>query len=293
MGIFEAVISIAGLLGAVASSYVFNTFGYFTLYAITLSCIFAAWIVVILWVPESNPNPETEGRCRNLFRSSLIKETVATTFEERPGLDRPLLLSVVLMTVIFLFAVTADGNIVFLYLRRKLAWTLRHYTLFASCRKVSWIIGSILGGYLLHTVLKIEESVVILLGFLSVMANVFIQGIASADWHMYIAGAAICFGGSISPMTRSLISKLVHFNECGKVFAFVIMIETIVDALGTPLYVYIYQQTIETLPGAFNFVTTGIYGFEVILTIGIIVMQLRRFHDGYESINDVIDAVNT
>ncbi|KAB0804710.1 hypothetical protein PPYR_01680 [Photinus pyralis] len=294
MGIFEAVITIAGLLGATASSFVFHAYGYFTLYYITASCIVTAWIIVMIFVQESNPNPETEGRCRNLFKFSLIKDTVKTTFEERPGLDRPLLLSVILMTVIFLLAVTADGNIVFLYLRRKLSWTLRQYTLFASCRKISWIIGSILGGYVLHTLLKVEESVVILLGFLSVMANVLIQGLASKDWHMYVAGAVICFGGSISPMTRSLISKLVHFNECGKVFSFVIMVETIVDLLGSPIYTYIYNHTIETLPGAFNFVTTGIYGFEVVLTIGIITLQLRRFgNDNYEPINDVIDVVNT
>ncbi|KAF5272414.1 hypothetical protein FQA39_LY07882 [Lamprigera yunnana] len=267
MGIFEAVIVTAGLLGTSISSFAFHALGFCPVYVITTICIILSWIIVLVGVEESKIQVETEGKLRNLFRLSLIKDTIKTTFKQRENFDRAFLLTVVSMTVIFLLANTADGNIIFLYLRRKLQWTLKHYTLFISCRKMFWIGGSIIGGVLLHRCLHVEESVIILLGFLSLMANVFIQGIATKDWHMYIAGATICFGGSISPMTRSLISKIVNVEEYGKVFSFVILTETIVDLIGSPLYTYIYNHTIEELPGAFNFVTTSVYGFEVILTM--------------------------
>ncbi|KAK4885298.1 hypothetical protein RN001_001569 [Aquatica leii] len=281
MGLFEAVITMAGLLGTTSSSFAFHAFGYVITYIITSICILMSWIIVFTCVPESKINVEPESLISNLFKLSLVRDTIKTTFKRRERYDRAMLLTVALLTVVFLLAATADGNIIFLYLRRKLNWTLTHYTLFASCRKISWIAGSIIGGLLLHKFLGIEESVIILLGFLSVMANAFIQGIATKDWHMYIAAATICFGGSISPMTRSLISKLVDVEEYGKVFSFVILTETIVDLIGSPLYAYIYNQTIKELPGAFSFVTTGIYGFEVLLTLCIILMQLKRNDVGY------------
>ncbi|KAF5308140.1 hypothetical protein FQR65_LT06319 [Abscondita terminalis] len=293
MGVFEAVITVAGLIGTTTSSFAFHAFGYFPVYFITTLCVFISLLVVLVGLPESKVNVETEGLIRNLFRFSLVKDTVKTTFKRRERFDRALLLTVVLMTIIFLLANTADGNIMFLYLRRKLNWTLKHYTLFASCKKVSWVIGSVVGGFFLHRYLEIEEAVIILLGFLSVMSNVFIQGIATKDWHMYIAGAAICFGGSISPMTRSLISKLVDVEEYGKVFSFVILTETVIDLIGSPSYTYIYNHTIKDMPGAFNFVTTGIYGFEVILTLFIMNMQLKRGQTGYVNLGDVPHVVDT
>lgn len=68
-------------------------------------------------------------------------------------------------------------------------------------------------------------------------------------------------------MSRSLISKIVSVEEYGKIFSFVIITETVINIIGSPVYTYIYNKTILTLPQLFCFVTAGIYGLEIILTM--------------------------
>lgn len=288
MGIFEAVITIVGLSGNTLSSFVFNAYGYLIVFVITTGFIILSWLLTIFIIGESLPNPETEDKISNLFKFSLVSDTIKTTVRRRDGYDRALLFLIIGLTVIFLLAVTADGEIIYLYFRRKLHWSLRKYTLYKSGRKMSWVFGSIVGGYFLHKLLGVEETVLMLIGFLCTCTTVFIQGIATKDWHMYVAGATVCFGGSISPMSRSLVSKLVSSEESGKVFSFIIITETFVNLLGSPLYTYIYNKTISTLPGAFNFVTTGIYAFEVLLTIPAIIMQIYRQEISYEVLDDTL-----
>lgn len=60
MGIFEALITTGALLGTVLSSFIFNYYGYLTLYSITSLCIFSSWLTVVVAIPESVQNPERE-----------------------------------------------------------------------------------------------------------------------------------------------------------------------------------------------------------------------------------------
>lgn len=92
----------------------------------------------------------------------------------------------IVLIVAFLLAVTADGSIIFLYLRRKLDWSLEKYTLYNGGRSLAWICGSMVGGYILHKLLDIPEAILILIGFLCTCGSTIIQGFATKDWHMYL-----------------------------------------------------------------------------------------------------------
>lgn len=74
-------------------------------------------------------------------------------------------------------------------------------------------------------------------------------------------------GGGISPMARSLISKSVPSDEIGKVFAFVVGLETLSGMIACPMYTFVYNSTIETMPSAYNFVTAGIFVVCLIMVV--------------------------
>lgn len=88
--------------------------------------------------------------------------------------------------VMFLLAVNADGNILFLYVREKFNWTLRHYTVFLSESSIAWVASSIIGGYFLNKLLRVQESVVIIFGCLSLMVAHMVQALATQEWQMYL-----------------------------------------------------------------------------------------------------------
>lgn len=66
-------------------------------------------------------------------------------------------------------------------------------------------------------------------------------------------------------MGRSIISKIVKVEETGKVFSLLTALEGVVALIGSPIYTYIYNKTLLTVPGIFNFITASIYGVEVLL----------------------------
>lgn len=68
-------------------------------------------------------------------------------------------------------------------------------------------------------------------------------------------------------MARSLISKLVSADEYGKVFSFLAVCESFINPIGSPLFIYIYNHTISTFPGAFSLVAAGISIFGMIFSM--------------------------
>lgn len=77
-----------------------------------------------------------------------------------------------------------------------------------------------------------------------------------------MTAAAIKFpSGGLTPMTKSLMSKLVDANEAGKIFALFTLMQNLLGLLGSPIYTTLYNATIDVNPGAFNFMSSGIYAF--------------------------------
>lgn len=141
-----------------------------------------------------------------------------------------------------------------------------------------WIVGTMFVVGVLHKVFKIPETALLLIGFLSMLNGALMFGLATSGWYIYagmlclqntlrrgfnrgdISGACVkILGGGISPMTRSLISKTVPSEEIGKVFAFIVGLETLSGMIACPMYTFVYNSTLETLPSAYNFVTAGIF----------------------------------
>ncbi|XP_049818956.1 proton-coupled folate transporter isoform X2 [Aethina tumida] len=286
MGIFEAMIGIGIFLGNICSSYAFYALGYTAVFGIATSCCCLSLLMSYFFVPETLENKETEGYFRGFFNASNIVDMFKSTFKRRENFDRAIILLSILLLTIYIFLINGDGSVVFLYLREKFQWTLEHYTLFNSAGNTVWILGTIFGIYFLHKLLNITESVLILVGFLSMCNGHLIAGFATQDWHIYMASAVKCLGGVLSPMTRSLVSKLVPAEEIGKIFGMIITSESLFGILGSPIYTLIYNSTIKKDPSIFCFVTAGIYLFEVIITMIIIILQLRRLRHNYNRLNN-------
>lgn len=202
MGIFEAMLTVGTLMGTVSSSFVFNAYGYMPIYVICLCCLAQAWIFIFIFMPESITNCESDvhkishiirvnfivvlqRNLRSLFDTSLAMDTIRTTIKRREKNDRAILFIIISVMGIFILTTLSNGSVIFLYLREKFQWTLEMYTLYGALGNVSWIIGTIIGTLLLHKFFKIDEEIVIFLGFCSGFLNSIILGIARKNWQIF------------------------------------------------------------------------------------------------------------
>ncbi|KAJ8931992.1 hypothetical protein NQ314_015038 [Rhamnusium bicolor] len=283
MAVFEVVLAAGILLGNISSSYWFYATNYISVFTLAAVLCTLSVLYTILFIPESLQNMETQGKLRGFFQISNVVDVIKTAVKKRENFKRAIILSSVVILSFYIFSINGDNGIMFLYLREKFDWTLTKYTLYSSATNVIWIIGTITGTFLLHKLLKVKEAVLLLVGFISIVIAALLQGLARSDWYIYTAGVVRCLGGIISPMTRSLVSKLVPADEIGKIFSMIMASEFMLSLGASPLYTAVYNATIDSDPGAFNYLTAGIYSINVILAIAIITMQ-RRNAPAYDQI---------
>lgn len=78
-------------------------------------------------------------------------------------------------------------------------------------------------------------------------------------------------GGVLSPMVRSLVSKIVPNDEIGKVFALIVASESLIGMGGSPIFTVIYNATLSTDAGIYNFIAAGFYVFEILLAMYVLI----------------------
>lgn len=293
MGIFEVTFASGVLLGTIMSSYVYKWVGYVGIFVVSTGCMGLALLFTIFILVESLQETQTEGMFRNIFETEHVKVMFNTAVRSRPNHLRTIILFCIAIVSIFLFASLSDGGIIFLFFRKKFNWTIKEYTRYSSVRDFLSIIGTFGGIYGLHKILKIEEMVLVLLGLLSVFNGAIIQGLATLDSTLYFGAALRCLGGVTSPMIRSFLSKITPHDEIGKIFAMMVMTENILALTGPPIYTEIYNKTINTNPGIFNFVTASVFLVAIILSILIIVMTKKSTEPKFVVIIDEVEEQNS
>lgn len=73
--------------------------------------------------------------------------------------------------------------------------------------------------------------------------------------------------GVSTPMLRSFLARLVPSNEIGRIYSMTTSMESLAPISAAPLYAIIYNYTIDTYPGAYNFVSATIYLYCILLTL--------------------------
>lgn len=280
MGIFDIVMQVAVLIGNSSSSYLLIATNYVIVYSISAACPIIALIYTIFFLPESLQQRESENKVGEFFNIANFIEMVKTPFKRREKSKRTILL---LIMLVFLFTYVTDGarNLGFYFLRQKLHWTLTQITWFGSAMIVLGIVGTFVVVYLLHTLLRLKESILIFVGFCFSVASLILTGFAKKDWQIYLASIINMPSSGQGALTRSLISKLVHTDEIAKIFSACSIGSTILSPLSSTGYTVLYNATINTNPGFFNFVTAGIIACATFIFMVIVIVQYKADADDY------------
>jgi len=162
-----------------------------------------------------------------------------------------------------------------LFVREKFDWSIQQSTFYDAASIIVMIIGNIVGMYVLNKVLRISETNLAILSYLSSFADYFIKSMATQPWHLYVATAVALVRGISGPMCRAILSNAVPVNEIGKIYSLTTSMESISPLGSAPLYSFVYANTLNTFPGAFNLISAGVYVVCVVLMI-IVYICLKR-----------------
>jgi H+/Cl- antiporter ClcA len=107
------------------------------------------------------------------------------TFKKRQNYERCTIICCVLMVIVSVVARNGNSAVIFLFLREKFHWSLQTYTLFSAAGSVTSVFGTLIGLYFLHKLMKIPETVLILVAFISSLNGALVLGWAQNNTSVY------------------------------------------------------------------------------------------------------------
>lgn len=281
MALLETSLYGGMLAGSLSSSYILRKTNATWVFAIAAGAVFLAVLHVTFRVRESirvrRPRGGCFARCctklRHLFRLDMVVDTVRTCFQRRPGYDRVMFFACVVALGGNIFALEDTHTVFFLFLRKHFNWSVRKYTFYSATETVCMILGALVGTYGLRKVLRLREAAIASIGFFCCFLNAITIAEATKSWQLYLALALFMLKGVADPMTRAVISNSTPPEDLGKVFAFTSSFEAMMPLAAAPLYTFMYKSTLSWYPGAFSWISAGVFGVCYCLMISVLILQ--------------------
>ncbi|KAH8285452.1 hypothetical protein KR054_009496 [Drosophila jambulina] len=257
----EASLCTGMMVGNVASGYIYAATNALTLFAIAGFLMTLALMFVFFFVPESlNPaDIYTGSRLREFFRFDLVKDLVRTCFQRRPNYDRAIIWLTMVALTIAIFDMEGEGTVNYMFMQEQFNWTIKDFSLFNASRIVIQIVGSIVGMVVLRRVLKLSIVTMAMLSLACCVLESTVRATAVYWQEMYLGMTLGMMRGVMGPMCRAILSHVAPSTEVGKIFALTTSMESVSPLGAAPLYTTVYKATVESYPGAFNFISAGLY----------------------------------
>uniref|UniRef100_A0A6P7GU06 Proton-coupled folate transporter-like n=1 Tax=Diabrotica virgifera virgifera TaxID=50390 RepID=A0A6P7GU06_DIAVI len=271
MAIYEASTALGTVIGTAISSYIFYATNYTTVFALAAGSTLLGILYTVFFIPESLQEADKGNRSTVLTN---FKEMFQVLTKQRENNTRAIIILSVITLIIVNFVGSGEFGVMYLFLLKKLHWNVTKYTLYISVTTIVSVTGTMTSIYVLHRKKAMPESLLAIIGLSFTIGCVLMRGIAYHDIFIYV-GAVLngLVGGVTTPMLRTLVTKSVSQDEAGKVFSTIMASAYLIGLGGGPLYSMVYNATISTYPGAFNFMSAGIHTISVILLL--IIMKLE------------------
>ncbi|XP_018790448.1 PREDICTED: proton-coupled folate transporter-like isoform X1 [Bactrocera latifrons] len=273
----EGTMAIGMLVGNLIASSILAATGTIGVFVIAASMDLVAFLYIAIFITESlNIKLErTKSHVREFFKFDLIKDLVKTCLKRRPHYDRCIIWCIMFALISTTFVQQGEANVLYLFLRNKFNLTLQEFTTFTAIGIGIKMIGCAIILLLLFVVFSVPLTVVAILGFLGSFADSLIRALAEKFWQMYVAAFAGFMGGINSPMLQAVLAGLVDRTEIGKVYAVITSLQTLSPLASAPVYTGIYNATLVSSPGAFYFLSAGIYVASFLLITISYIMQRK------------------
>ncbi|XP_056647362.1 proton-coupled folate transporter-like isoform X2 [Diorhabda sublineata] len=276
--LIEVTSGIASFVGSLVSAPILYATSYQTIFIIAAGLQLTSFLYTLLFISETvkKENNNRVPKIVELIKTGGIIGNIKHALRKRENNIRPYLLMIVGVPLISGFA-SGQASVMNLFLRAKHHWNLTKINTVHSFVSVLNISGTLAGTFLLYKTLKMKEMHLILLCMTTASIGNLLWGLATNDYYIYATYIINCFGGLASLMWKTLLSYMVPPDEIGKILALVTIINNLNNLLSSLVYTNIYNATIDTNSGIFNFVSFGIHVVVLIIILFMLRLKLPRY----------------
>lgn len=283
-------------LGVILGAYLFNNclnHSYANMFILNLTVLSITFIYSILVLKckttaEQHSIKELikKGVFSEFFNKKHIKESIKL-ITNKDNINKDFIILILITAVLFTFQ-REEGKYLYVYSVFKFKWDINTYSIFKTIKSFSYFIGVMVCIPVMNKIFKWRETVIIFVGISAhIITRIFYYNAYNSN-IFYIGGIVCGLGPVVSPMIRSILSKLVSNLDRGKAFSLLSVCDNAAPFLSSVFYSQIYRFTIdnEGKGGKGIFVLTIITQMIVFLLIFFVHILLKNKNEIKNRISD-------
>ncbi|CAH2075033.1 unnamed protein product, partial [Iphiclides podalirius] len=183
------------------------------------------------------------------FDVKSLKETLGIVFKKGRN-NRRLHLCLILTCVCLHFGpLMGELSVMYIFVRYRFNWDEMHYSIYSTYSLIMHSIGTIFSISVFSKKLKAHDSVLGIISAASKIAGALVLTFAVKGYQAYLCPLVEILNGTSAIALRSLSSKLVSYQELGRLNSLFGLVETIMPLIYAPVYTKVYVATLHFLPG--------------------------------------------
>ena len=289
LGILAAMQFLGMFLGSLVSGLLLDNTDVLTTYC--CASFLHAVVVVVALTAVYETVTASEGTevfpCRTIFRPENFKASLMVILKRREFNLRRCISALLFVLILHQTCRTGLTDVTLLYTELPpLSWPSSWFGYLAAADNAAMGLVLLIILPILSNVLKLSDSFISILGLGCASLRFVILAWSKQTWMVWVAISVGSLGGLINSPVRSLLSKLVHEDEVGKVFSVLGSGETIAKFQAL-IFTALYGTTIDIFPG-FSFMLASILYTVMAIIIGLVHYSTKEYLAGeYSDLEEV------
>ncbi|XP_076080694.1 lysosomal proton-coupled steroid conjugate and bile acid symporter SLC46A3-like isoform X2 [Mytilus galloprovincialis] len=248
LAVYDAMMGIGMGISQIGVGYVIKFSGYTYPYLASIGCLCLVLILIILTLEDSSSKKTVE--------VLSLSKNLCVLFSNQNALVSNNIKYLCVYYTIYLFhllPLSANSTIRLLFiLGPPFCWSSVHIGWFTAALATGELV---IGTVILKGLLSCFKGYVIaMFGYTSTLASFVLFGFCTADWMIYGATAIGVIRILPIPIIKSILSRMVHSDKQGALFANIYLLEAVCRLGGSTLFNNIYHHTRPIFKGMVFFV---------------------------------------
>ena len=278
LGILAAMQFLGMFLGSLISGLLLDNTDVLTTYC--CASFMHAIVVIVALVAVWETVTASEGTeifpCRTIFQLENFKDSLLVLIKRREFNLRRCISALLFVLILHQTCRTGLTDVTLLYTELPpLSWPTSWFGYLAAADNAAMGVVLLIILPILSNVLKLSDSFISIIGLACASLRFIILAWSKQTWMVWAAISIGSLGGLINSPVRSLLSKLVHENEIGKIFAVLGSGETIAKFQAL-VFTALYGTTLDVFPG-FSFMLASILYTVMAVTIGLVHISTKEY----------------
>ncbi|KAK3084045.1 hypothetical protein FSP39_007230 [Pinctada imbricata] len=269
LGILAAMQFLGMFVGSLAGGFLIDSTSVLNSYVCVSAMSALVVILTLVTLRESVQINDDDVRfpCATFCKSKHLTDSLMVLAKKRPNKMRRCIFGLFVVLLLHQTCRTGLTDVTLLYTEKSpLSWPTSWFGYLSAVDNAAMGIVLLVLLPILSNIFKLCDATISILGLACACVRFAVMAWSDESWMVWLAVIIGSVGGIINSPVRSLLSKMVHEDEVGKMFSLLGSGETIAKFLAV-LFTSLYGYTLDIFPGFSFILAAGLYTVMIIITL--------------------------